>query len=175
MIAKAKGRPLVRASFTQLDNTRKITLGSAYANQYAAGGERALIDGLRGGTDYRTGEWQGYEGRDLLASIDLGALTFVKRAGLSVLQDQRSWIWYPMDVTFAWSQNGEQWTTSRVVNPVDRQAEGTMMQVLWSELIGRKVRFIKVIARNAGPCPDWHPGKGGATWIFADEILLETE
>ena len=175
VIAKAKGRPPVRASFTQLDNTRKITLGSAYANQYAAGGERGLIDGLRGGTDYRTGEWQGFEGRDVLASIDLGALTFVKRAGLSVLQDQRSWIWYPMDVTFAWSQNGEQWTTSRVVNPVDRQAEGTMMQVLWSELIGRKVRFIKVIARNAGPCPDWHPGKGGATWIFADEILLETE
>jgi predicted alpha-1,2-mannosidase len=173
VIARAKGKADVSARYTRMDGTRKIVLGSPYAGQYAAGGERALIDGLRGGSDYRTGEWQGFEGRDLLVSIDLGTVKDLERAGLSVLQDQRSWIWYPLDVTIAWSMNGEEWSSTRVVNTVDRQAEGGMKQELWSEPIGKRARYVKVIARNAGPCPDWHPGKGGTSWIFADEVLID--
>jgi len=32
---------------------------------------------------------------------------------------------------------------------------------------------IRIIARNTGRCPDWHPGAGGKAWIFADEIIVE--
>jgi hypothetical protein len=30
------------------------------------------VDGLRGGHDFRTGEWQGYQGQDVNATVDLG-------------------------------------------------------------------------------------------------------
>jgi hypothetical protein len=33
-----------------------------------------------------------------------------------------------------------------------------------------KTRYIKIVAVNRGPCPDWHLGAGNPTWIFADEI-----
>jgi hypothetical protein len=33
-------------------------------------------------------------------------------------------------------------------------------------------RYIKVVAKNPGLCPDWHKGAGSATWIFADEIVI---
>ncbi len=163
----------VTARFTRTDGSRSITLESTYANQYAAGGDRALVDGLRGGPDFRTGEWQGFQGQDVLATIDLGAVKDLERAGLSMLQDQRSWIWFPGSVEIAWSMNGRQWSSVTLDAGVDRRSEEAMTKELWSAPIGKKARFIKVVAHNAGPCPDWHPGKGGASWIFLDEVLLE--
>lgn len=165
----------VTAVFTKVDGTRRVDLQSTYANQYAAGGAQALVDGQRGGTDLRGAEWQGFRGQDLVASVDLGRVQKLKRAGLSVLQDQHAWIWYPAEVTIAWSMNGRQWSSIVVENTIDRKADGGMKQELWSPFIGKKARYVKVIATNAGPCPDWHPGKGGSSWIFADEILTEAE
>jgi len=167
--------PEVTAQFTKTNGSRTITLESTYANQYAAGGDNALIDGLRGGTDFRTGEWQGFEGQDVLATIDLGRPMKVMRVGLSVLQEQRSWIWFPPEVEFAFSANGRQWSTVRVANTVSRETPDAMTAELMTEPIAKRARYVKVIAKNAGPCPEWHPGKGGTTWIFADEVLIETE
>ena len=165
----------VTANFTRIDGARSVKLDSEYANQYSAGGDQALVDGQRGSTDFRTGEWQGYSEHDLLATVDLGKVMKLKRAGLSVLQDQKSWIWYPSSVTFAWSTNKRTWSSVTVENNVDRKLDGGHAAEMWTDVIGKKARYVKVIAKNAGPCPEWHPGKGGATWIFADEILIEAE
>lgn len=165
----------VTATFSRIDGTRRVTLASTYANQYSAGGDQALMDGLRGGTDFRTGEWQGFEGQDLNATIDLGHVVVLKRAGLSVLQDMRAWVWYPSEVTIAWSTNGRTWSSTTVTNAVDRRSEAGQHQEMWSGPIGKKARYVKVSAKNVGPCPEWHPGKGGATWIFADEVLIDIQ
>ncbi len=163
------------AHFSRIDGTRTIQLGSTYANEYTAGGDQALIDGLRGGKDFRTGEWQGYRDQDVLISVDLGSVKKLKRAGISILQDQGAWIWYPEYVDVAWSMNGRQWGSTVLVPNVERKADGGMTMELWTGEMSKKARYIKVMAKNAGPCPDWHPGKGGTTWIFVDEVLLEVE
>ncbi|HRD51447.1 MAG TPA: hypothetical protein PKY96_02245, partial [Flavobacteriales bacterium] len=163
------------ANFKKYEGGRTITMESTYANQYSAGGKNALIDGVRGGKDFRTGEWQGYEGQDVVLMIDLGRVQRLKRVGLSLLQDQKSWIWLPSEVTFSVSTNQRQWSSATVTHDVDRQQDGAITRELWRELGGRKARYIAVTAKNAGPCPDWHPGKGGKTWVFADEVLIETE
>ncbi|MBK8613567.1 MAG: GH92 family glycosyl hydrolase [Flavobacteriales bacterium] len=165
----------VIAHYTKTDGSRIITLGSTYANEYAGGGDRALVDGLRGGPDFRTGEWQGYHDQDVLATIDLGRVRKLNHAGVGMLQDQNSWIFYPEYVDIAWSMNGRQWSSTKLVPGVDRRAEGGLNMDLWSGTIGKKARFIKVMAKNGGPCPEWHKGKGGATWIFLDELLLDVE
>ncbi|HRH69606.1 MAG TPA: GH92 family glycosyl hydrolase [Flavobacteriales bacterium] len=163
------------AHFTRIDGERTIQLGGNYANEYSAGGDQALIDGLRGGKDFRTGEWQGYRDQDVLISVDLGSVKKLKRAGISLLQDQGAWIWYPEYVDVAWSMNGRQWSSTVLVPNVDRKADGGMTMELWTTTMSKKARYIKIKAKNAGPCPDWHPGKGGTTWIFADEVLIEAE
>lgn len=165
--------PLVEASFNKYEGGRTITIESTYANQYSAGGKNALIDGVRGGKDFRTGEWQGYEGQDLVLMIDLGRVQKLKRVGLSLLQDQKSWVWLPSEVTISVSTNQRQWSSATVTHDVDRKAEGGITKEIWREVGGRKARYIAITAKNAGPCPDWHPGKGGKTWIFADEVLIE--
>lgn len=165
----------IQAHFARIDGSRTIELTNRYANQYSAGGDNALIDGLRGGTDFRTGEWQGYEGLDLVAMIDLGSVKKLKRAGLSVLQDQKSWIFLPKEVTVSWSTNKRQWSSRTIVPAADAKAEGGFTYELWTEELGKKARYISIVAKNFGPCPEWHVGKGGKTWIFADEVLIETE
>ena len=61
-----------------------------------------------------------------------------------------------------------------ITHTVDPKAEGGIATELWTEALGKKARYISIVAKNPGPCPDWHPGKGGSTWIFADEVLIET-
>ncbi|HEX2617619.1 MAG TPA: GH92 family glycosyl hydrolase, partial [Flavobacteriales bacterium] len=165
----------VVAHFTRREHDRSIHLDSRYADQYAAGGEQALVDGLRGGNDFRTGEWQGYHDTDLVATIDLGGVKQLGRVGLSVFQDQNAWIWYPSTITIAWSADQHHWSSTTVENTVPRNATGSLHQELWSKAIGKRARYVKVVAHNAGPCPNWHPGRGGPTWIFADEVLIETK
>ena len=162
----------VTAHFTRFDSDLKITLDSEYANQYAAGGDGALIDGIRGGADFRTGAWQGYQGQDVTFTLDLGKVVTVDSVGLGMLQDMMAWIWYPEQVQVAWSTNRRQWSSTIVVPNVDRQLEGGMHMDLWTGPIGRKARFITITARNAGPCPDWHLGAGGDSWIFLDEVMV---
>lgn len=163
------------AHFVKVDRKLSIELETDHAQQYSAGGDQALVDGLRGGDDYRTGEWQGFEGEDLIATIDLGKPMRLDRVGLSALQDQRSWIWLPADVQFAFSANGRQWSTSIATHTIARDTMEALTTELWTEPISKRARYIKVIARNAGPCPEWHPGNGGPSWIFADEVLIETK
>lgn len=165
----------IAAQFTKMDGSRSIYLESNYANQYSAGGDNALIDGLRDGPDFRTGEWQGYEGQDLVAMVDLGEVKKLNRAGLSLLQDQKSWIFLPSEVTISWSTNRRQWSSRTISQEVDLKAEGGSAYELWTEVLGKKARYISIVAKSSGPCPDWHVGKGGKTWIFADEILIEVE
>ena len=159
--------------FTKIDGSRSITLESTYANQYSAGGDKALIDGLRGGDDFRTGEWQGYEGQDLVAMVDLGEVKDIGAIGLSVLQDQKSWIFMPAEVILSWSTNKRTWSSRTIEAEVDRKVEGGRALEIWTEALNSRARYISVVAKYPGPCPDWHPGKGGTTWIFADEILFK--
>lgn len=164
---------VITARYTLIDPQRTIKVESPWSSQYAAAGETALIDGIRGALDWRTGGWQGYRGTDILATVDLGSVKILKRLGLGVLQDERSWIWFPKSVQFAWSINGRDWSSTMVENDVPRNAEGTLTKDLMTGVLNKQARYIKLIATNAGPCPAWHNGKGEPSWMFADELLID--
>lgn len=165
--------PVVEARFERLEVRHTVSLQSTYANQYAAGGDQALVDGLRGGVEFRSGEWQGFQGQDVLATVDLGGERRLDAVSVGVLQDQRSWIWYPEYVDVAWSINGRQWSSTVLTHAVARDADGAQRLELRTGPIGKRARYVKLMAKNAGPCPDWHPSKGGSSWIFLDEIGIE--
>lgn len=162
----------VEGYFHRIDNKRSIKLQSEYANQYAAGGDNALIDGIRGSVDFRTGDWQGYQGQDVVFEIDLGDVKRLDSISVGVLQDQNSWIWYPEQIEIITSTNQRQWSSGIVSHDVQRREEGNMTLDLSIGLDGRKAQYIRIIAKNAGPCPEWHLGAGGKSWIFLDEVVI---
>jgi len=164
----------IEARFTRIPKNRKITITYPYAGQYAAGGDLALINFVKGSDDFRTGNWQGYEGADLEAVVDLGVIQPVKKLSLGCIQDQGAWIFMPMDVTWWISQDGQDFTkVTTLVNDTDEHTDGPVTKEFAVDLKNQKCRFVKVVAKNRGICPAWHPGAGNKAWLFADEITIE--
>jgi len=151
----------------------KIELFSEYNNQYTAGGDMALIDGIRSREDFKSGDYQGYWGNDVVAVVDLGSKTAVESIYLSCLMDTRPWIFPPKAVKIEVSSDNENWTefTYKTVN-----LEGeydVIDQVLIGESDFALCRYVRVTAENWGPIPDWHISAGEKPWIFVDEIIID--
>jgi len=176
-IAFREGMPasaVMTARFDPIPPGRSITLQTEYSPMYTAGGSMALIDMLRGTDDFRTGAWQGYQGVDLDAVVDLGRELPIGRVAVGFLQDQNSWIFMPAEVEFALSLDGALFEVVGVVpNDVPREADGAIVRDFTKEGVNRSARYVRVRARNIGTCPDWHKGAGHKAWIFADEIVIE--
>ncbi len=162
----------VSAKYYKTDNTKKIKIESLYANQYAAAGDKTLIDHLKGGGNYRTGNWQGYR-EDLIAIIDLGKGKEISTISLGCMQDIKSWIFFPKKVAYFSSINGDDFTFLGTINTTFSDSlEGSFINDYTLQLTGTKAQYIKVIAINYGVCPEWHLGAGGKTWLFVDELTI---
>lgn len=169
---RKRSRPVV-SEFLKIKPGRSIVLNSEYANQYAAEGDGALIDRLKGSNNFRTGFWQGYQGQDVEVIVDLGSIEDVSKISAGFLQDNRSWIWYPEKVDFYVSNNGKSFSHIKSIkNEFSLRTEGSFIQDLGLET-NIKTRYIKMVAKNFGVCPEWHLGVGGKSWIFIDEITIE--
>lgn len=165
---------IASATFKKIDGGRSIKLFSNYANEYSAGGDNALIDQLRGGREFRTGDWQGYR-ENLKAVVDLGAVKRINSVSLGCLQDIKSWIWFPKSVRFYCSTDGVKWNSIGIVsNPeVGEDKYGAFTFDFTSKIGCNGARYVKVEAENYGICPPWHLGAGGKTWLFVDEITID--
>jgi hypothetical protein len=166
----------VRATFNKFMPPGRITLNARYSPQYTGGGDEGLIDGRRGNTDFRLGAWQGYEGNDLDAVIDLGSIKSVQRVALGCLQDNNSWIFFPKNVEFSFSADGLTFGQAVTVdNNVSPKEEAVQIKEFSSEPAAVSARYVRVRAKNLGVCPEWHKGAGSKAWLFVDEIALMTK
>ena len=166
----------IKTDFYKINPNRTIKLETEYANQYNAGGNDALIDGIRGSSDFKTGSWQGYQNKDLIATVDLGSLQSFDTVEVSFLEDQRSWIFYPTEVECYVAIN----KTFRKISPTykidsQRASSETKIKTLQFNLENTASRYIKIIAKNLGDLPAWHLGAPyqGKAWIFVDEIVVK--
>jgi len=145
-----------------------------FSTQYTGGGTEALIDGIRGGFDFRTGDWQGFEGVPIDLVIDLGEIQPVKRLNAHFLQDQNAWIFFPLKVRFEVSKDGENFTLLAEADGPDNKKAGDVQQADFEASVPEtKARYVRVVAVPMGKCPDWHKGAGYPCWIFSDEIEID--
>lgn len=174
-IAIKNGKPsfVNEGTFVKIRDDIKLKLLTKYLPNYPAEGDESLINGLRGTANWRIGHWQGYQGTDLEAVIDMGQVKLVKKVSLGTLQDSGSWIVFPKQVEYYTSDDGVNYKLAATVNTkVDIKDLNAQTQTFTANL-DLKTRYIKVIAKQYGPLPDWHEGKGQPSYIFADEITIE--
>jgi len=175
-IVVKEGHPssgILTAVFNKIPEGRSITLNTAYAGQYSGGGDLCLIDFIRGPKNFRTGAWQGYEGVDVDAVIDLGDIQPIRKLETGFLQDAGAWIFMPVEVQYYVSTNGVDFNLEgTVANKISPRKNDVEIQNFVLELNAR-ARYVKVVAKNMGTCPDWHVGEGRPAWIFMDEIVVE--
>lgn len=166
--------PLVQAPLRWIDPGVKLTLRHPFSSQYPAGGEFALLDGVRGGSDFRLGAWQGFEGVDLEAEIDLGAARDIHRLSTGFLHDQDSWIFFPLEVRYAVSLDGVAWNeVGATKSALDPHHAGPVIEEFAVRVPDTRGRFVRLVARSMQICPPWHKGAGRKAWVFADELRVE--
>lgn len=165
---------IISATFRKILQNRSLKLTFPYAPQYPAGGDLALIDFTRGGENFRTGGWQGYEGVDLDATVDLGKVQKISRIGAGFLQDQKSWIFFPDEIEFLVSMDGKRFRRVAATAPETVVNDtGVRVMTFEQEIEPVEALYVRVVARNVGICPPWHAGTGSKAWLFADEIIIE--
>ena len=170
---KGKESNIVSSQYYETHPKYHINLKSSYHPQYSAGGKKALIDGIRGARDWKLGGWQGFQGQDFEAVIDLGKRKRFSYVGAGFFQDIRSWIWLPISLEVYVSNDGINYSKLGVIDHKESIREEPHLQ---RDLILKKrarARYVKVVARNFGWIPEWHLGAGGEAYIFVDEVWVE--
>lgn len=161
------------AAFYKIPNDWKISIKYPYTSPYTGGGEFALIDRQKGNLNFRTGYWQGYQGVDLEAVIDLGKKTDIQSIAVSFLEDQNSWIFMPVEVEFGISKKPYDFrTVAMFKNDLPTETFEPIIKEFRKNGIHSYAQYIKVSAKNIGVCPQWHKGAGQKAWLFVDEISI---
>ncbi len=165
---------IVTAVFRKRPNNWTVKIEHKYNRQYTGGGDEGLIDGIRGTVNFASGEWQGYQPKDLIATIDLQRETTVSELGGGFLQNARSWIWMPTRIVFETSMDGVTFTKAAEIKtdiaPTDMKEQ---IKDFVTKVTPTKARYVRVHAYNLGKIPAWHPGAGDDTFIFVDEIIIQ--
>lgn len=166
-----------KANFFKLPHPeRKIRYTAPYNNQYTAGGDLGLIDGIRGDENWRKGNWQGFHQKDMELVIDLGSNQTIAKVTAGFLKDSRAWIFLPKEVQVLTSTDGNNFSPSATQKiEQEERNEQVIIQNVTLKLKPAQVRYIKIKAINYGKLPEWHLGYeyNGHAWIFCDEITAE--
>ncbi|MBS1681256.1 MAG: family 20 glycosylhydrolase [Bacteroidetes bacterium] len=139
---------------------------------YRADGPNTLTDGIRGSTSHSK-NWHGFNGDDLVATIDLADAKSIHKVSLGCLQKYRDWIFLPQVVTVEVSADGQSFTeVGTALNKISPDEKNTTIRDFTVEFKAQNVKSIRVTAKN-GVCPKGHSGEGKSAWLFADEIVVE--
>ncbi len=161
------------AKIIKKPNSYAIKILNAYNPEYTANGDEGIIDGEKGDIDWRKGGWQGYQGMDFEAIVDLKRKTLVSSLGANFLQDTRSWILMPREMIVESSLNGKDFKfLGKVSHDIEDSDYLTQTRELILKIKPTSARYIKFKAVNYGKLPDWHAGAGGEAFIFIDEIRI---
>jgi hexosaminidase len=153
---------------------KPIKYAFPFSDKYAAARELALTNSQKGSTNFGDGQWLGFDGGDLDATLDLGKPTPMKRLELGFLRDVGVWVMLPGAVEFMVSDDGKNFrTVATVKNDADDRESKPLVKDFSATLDGSSARFVRVRAKNYGKLPAWHPGAGNPAWLFADELIVE--
>lgn len=168
--------PVLETPFYKIHPNLSIKLESEFANQYSAGGNDALIDGIRSSKNYRTGSWQGYHNQDMIAVVDLGSVKPIRSITSNYLRDQGAWIFYPTELEYLVSKDGQNFKSiGNKILETKAKNYNIAIETVEMEVPKSSYRYVKVIAKKLGNLPDWHVGypMDGRSWIFVDEISVK--
>jgi hexosaminidase len=171
---KTLSSPVGMTYYVDLATGKPVRYTFPFSEKYAAQRDRALTNSLKGTTNFGDGQWLGFDGQDLEATLDFGKPTKIARLELGFLRDVGVWVMLPAEVEFLVSDDGKTFRSVGLVkNDVDDRDSKPLVKDFSAKLDGSSARFVRVRAKNYGKLPAWHPGAGNPAWLFADELIVE--
>lgn len=149
-----------------------LSYETAYSTKYSGGGNRALIDGLTGFSEFSHNTWQGFEGVDFVGVLELKEEILVNKIKIGFMENQGSWIFLPETISLEFSSDGIHYSSPIVCTTLEIKNTEIFHRMELEKPIGQKCKYIRIKVKNIGTCPDNHEGKGNPAWLFMDEIMV---
>lgn len=146
-----------------------IELVNPPAEAYSTGGKNTLVDGVLGNTKNYGKSWLGFNGKDMVATIDFDGVTEFSSLKLNTLERQGSWIYFPKSVTILVSDDGRNFTEIKKVAQKEIIDSKGVMNISFPN---QKKTYLKIMVENYGLIPDGQAGAGNKAWLFVDELSV---
>ena len=137
--------------------------------------ERRLVNGVRGSLKNTDDEWAFWKKNDSISvTIDVGvrkrlgkvSLGYLNHFGLGIHKPQKVEVWLSDNDVHYWKATEQTFGTDEIF------AEGRFTEEM--EFVFKDVaRYVRVIMKGAGKCPEHHVRPGLETQIYLDEVLIE--
>ena len=150
-----------------------VTFINPPAERYQKIADKALTDGLYGGTTY-VESWVGWEGENADFILDLGEEKTFNHISTDFLHQLGAWILLPKGGHYSVSSDGKSFTDfGSFTFEEDRDVSVKFVKGTAKSVSPVKGRYIKVHVETLGNCPSWHFGVGYPAWFFMDEIIVQ--
>ncbi|WP_294322130.1 family 20 glycosylhydrolase [uncultured Chryseobacterium sp.] len=146
---------------------KKITLEQQPNENYSFGGAFTLVDGIIGNQRQLGKTWLGFQGKDVVATIDFGQLTPFSEVYFNTLDNKGSWIHFAKSAHVFVSDNG---TDFRMIKKIGKDEILAAKGKIRLQLGNQKAKYLKIKIENAGIIPPGNPGADSQAWLFVDEI-----
>ncbi|MDO4790189.1 MAG: family 20 glycosylhydrolase [Porphyromonas sp.] len=140
----------------------KVVYHRPFYPSYNAGGEQALVDGLRGNWQHGDGRWQGFLGENCLdLTLDLGEIRTLHSISMDFLQVDVAGIYLPKDLVIMASADGENFVELfRKQHPKEPRTISFIENWAWKG--EANVRYLRITGK----------AESRGEWIFTDEIVI---
>ncbi len=154
--------------------TKSVELKYPNSKRFDGGGKYSLVNGIMGSSSFSDGNWNGFLGSDMVATIDLGKPQNIERITVDALQDVSSWIFLPTKAVFEVSKDGKQFAPIHVIEDNISSDKGEKITKLFEARASlNEITHIRVSLTNRGKCPQGHSGEGKPAFMFVSEISVE--
>ena len=152
---------------------RPIEFLSKPSHNYTFGGAITLVDGRKGGTNSRSGEWLGFSEAPCEVVITLKENTPVKEVRFNAFIETGDWIYPPTSFEVWGSKDGKSYNLLAKENyalPKEPLKEIKTYSLSFPE---KEVTYLKVKINGVNKIPSFHQGATGKPgFLFIDEIQV---
>lgn len=156
--------------FTVSKSTGKtIILEQQPSENYSFGGAFTLVDGIIGNVKKLGKTWLGFQGKDVIATIDFDKKTDFSEIYFNTLENKGSWIHLAKSAKIYISDDNKEFKIIKEIGKEDIQNAKGKIQL---KLGKQSAKYLKVMIENAGIIPAGNPGADSKAWLFVDEISV---
>ena len=152
---------------------RPIEFLSKPSQNYTFGGAITLVDGRKGGTNSRSGEWLGFSEAPCEVVITLKENTPIKEVRFNAFIETGDWIYPPTSFEVWGSKDGKSYNLLAKENyalPNKALKEIKTYSLSFPE---KEVTYLKVKINGVNKIPSFHQGAAGKPgFLFIDEIQV---
>ncbi len=149
-----------------------VTLQFPFAEDYPAKGNKTLVDGNPGYSDFSY-NWLCFYGTPMVATIDLGKVQSISSIKMNFLDDPRHWIFLPEKVNIEVSADGAVYHSVATLKSPANEEHYDVAVKPYVTRTSEKARYIRVTANNLQALPEWRIRDGKKSMIACDEIFVQ--